>query len=59
MSRRTLITALTGAVLVGGLGAPALADPALPETEPTVVCVRTDPQGGEREGLCVWLPVRR
>ena len=58
MSRPTVLTALAGAVLVGGLGTPALADPVLPESEPTVVCVRTDSDSGERDGICVWLPVR-
>lgn len=58
MSRRTVVAALAGAVLVGGLGAPALADPVLPDTEPTVVCVRTDSESGKRDGVCVWIPVR-
>lgn len=59
MSRRTVIAVLTGAVLVGGLGVPALADPVVPEPDETVVCVRTDPEGAPREGVCVWLPVGR
>lgn len=58
MSRRTVLTALAGAVLVGGLSTPALADPVLPGSEPTIVCVRTDSDTGKRDGVCVWLPVR-
>ena len=59
MSRRTVIAVLTGAVLLGGLGAPALADPIVPNGEPTVVCLRLDPESGQREGVCVWVPVGR
>ena len=55
MSRRTVLLALTGTVLVGGLSAPALADPTLPESEPTVVCLRLDGSDGERDGVCVWV----
>ena len=53
MSRKTIITALTGLVLLTGLGAPALADSGLTEREN--VCIRLDPEGG-RDGFCVWLP---
>jgi len=53
MSRKTIVTALTGLVLLTGLGAPALAGPA--ETEREHVCLRLDPEGG-RDGYCVWLP---
>ena len=56
MSRRTVVV-LAGAVLLGGLGAPALADPVVPGSEPTVVCVRLDSESGERDGICVWTPV--
>lgn len=60
MSRRTVLLALTGAVLVGGLSAPALADPTLPAgDEPTVVCLRLDGSDGKRDGVCVWVPVGR
>ena len=60
MSRRTVVSALAGALLIGGLSAPALADPVVPvSSEPTVVCVRLDSESGKRDGVCVWLPVRR
>ena len=51
MSRKTTVTALTGLVVVAGLGAPALAQAS--DTEH--VCLRLDPEGG-RDGFCVWLP---
>lgn len=54
MSRRTIVTALTGLVLLTGLGAPALADPINEDRES--VCLRLDPEGG-REGFCVWVGV--
>jgi hypothetical protein len=53
MSRKTVLMALTGLVLLTGLGAPALAAPV--DTEREYLCLRLDPEGG-REGLCVWLP---
>ena len=60
MSRRTVVAALTGAVLLGALGAPALADPLETEgDETTTVCVRTDSTSGKRDGVCVWLPLAR
>lgn len=59
MSRWTAITVLTGGLLVGVLGAPALAEPTIGDGEPTVVCVRTDSGGSSREGVCVWLPIGR
>lgn len=52
MTRRTILMALTGLVLLTGLGAPAMADPV--ETERESLCIRLDPQGG-REGFCVWI----
>lgn len=54
MSRRTIVTALTGLVLLTGMGAPALAGPG-EETDRENVCLRLDPEGG-RDGFCVWLP---
>ena len=54
MSRRTIVTALTGLVLLTGLGAPALADPIAEDRES--VCLRLDPEGG-REGFCVWVGI--
>lgn len=56
MTRRTVLATVIGALLLGGLAAPALAGP-LDGT--SYVCLRTmnDPQAGEREGICVWLPV--
>ena len=54
MSRRTVLAVLTGAVLVAGLNAPALADPLEP-VQRTIVCVRLDPEG-DRGGFCVWVP---
>lgn len=53
MSRKTIVTALTGLVLVTGLGGPALAEHVVDEREN--VCLRFDPEGG-RDGICVWLP---
>ena len=57
MSRKTVVTALTGLVLVAGLGAPALAGP-LGDDE-TRVCVRMDSDTGKRDGVCVAVPVGR
>ena len=51
MSRKTIVTALTGLVLLTGLGAPALAS----FDERENVCLRLDPENG-RDGICVWLP---
>lgn len=60
MSRRTVVAALTGAVLLGTLGAPALADPVSTDgDDSTTVCVRTDSTSGKRDGVCVWLPLDR
>lgn len=60
MSRRTAVAVLTGTVLLGALGAPAVADPVLPEgQDTTTVCVRTDSSSGKRDGVCVWLPLDR
>ncbi len=53
MTRRTILTALTGLLLLAGLGAPAMADPGV-DSERESVCIRLDPQGG-REGFCVWV----
>lgn len=53
MSRKAIVTALTGLVLLTGLGGPALATPDLTDRES--VCLRLDPEGG-RDGICVWLP---
>ncbi|HWH30081.1 MAG TPA: hypothetical protein VNU26_14190 [Mycobacteriales bacterium] len=54
MSRRLVLAAACAAVLAGGAAAPALAT-----ADPTVVCVVTqhDPKTGERDGVCVWVPV--
>ena len=59
MSRRTVIAALTGTLLLGALGAPALANPLIDEEERTTVCLRTDGGHGAREGVCVWVPIGR
>ena len=60
MSRRTVIAALTGAVLVGGLAGPGLASHAQEGSAAHYVCVRliADPRDGGREGLCVWTPMQ-
>ena len=60
MSRRTVVATIVGAVLVGGFGAPALADPILDTSsdDQTTVCLRLEPESGAREGVCVWVPVR-
>ena len=55
MSRRTIVMAMSGLVLLTGVGAPALANPVTPERE--MVCLRLDSENG-REGVCVWLPVK-
>jgi hypothetical protein len=56
MSRRTMIATLTGTLLLGVLGAPALAHPV--STERETVCVRTDNgESAQRKGICVWVPV--
>jgi hypothetical protein len=52
MTRKTALMLLTGMLLVGGFGAPALADPVNDSRES--VCLRLDPSGG-REGYCVWV----
>ena len=57
MSRKTVVTALTGLVLVAGLGAPALAGP-LGDDE-TRLCLRMDSDTGKRDGVCVAVPVGR
>ena len=59
MSRRTVVTALAGALLVGGLAAPGLAGPLVEEDGTEYVCVRliSDPEEGKREGFCAWVPV--
>lgn len=54
MSRKTIVTALTGLVLLTGLGAPALADPISEDRES--VCLRLDSESG-REGYCVWIGI--
>lgn len=60
MSRRTVVAALTGAVLLGALGAPALANPVSTEgDDSTTVCLRTDSTSGKRDGVCVWVPIPR
>ena len=53
MTRKIVVTAVSTAVLLVGLGAPALASPL---TERGSVCLRLDPEGG-REGVCVWVPL--
>lgn len=59
MSRRIALAGLTGLVLLGGLGAPAMAGPADEGDGETVVCVRTDSTSGKRDGICVVLPIGR
>lgn len=59
MSRKTIVAALAGALLLGGLGAPALADPLPGGEEETRACVRTDSTSGKRDGICVAVPVGR
>ena len=56
MIRKNALFALTGLVLVAGLATPVFAGPITGEDE-TIVCVRTDPSSGQREGFCVWLPI--
>ena len=53
MSRRMTLATLVGAVLVAGLGAPALASN---DAERETVCLRLEGETGAREGICVWLP---
>ena len=56
MSRRLVLAAACAAVLAGGAAAPALA---AVTADPTIVCVLTshDPKTGQRDGVCVWVPV--
>ena len=58
MSRRTIVSALVGLLLVGAGSVPALADP-LPAGEGTSVCLRTDSESGKRDGVCVFVPLGR
>jgi hypothetical protein len=59
MSRRFVLAVTATTVLLGGLGAPALAAEVV-HADPTQVCVITkyDPKTNQREGICVWLPIR-
>ena len=57
MSRKTVVVALTGLVLLGGLGAPALADPL--DDDETRVCLRLDSESGKRDGICAAVPIGR
>jgi hypothetical protein len=58
MSRRMTVATLVGAVLVAGLGGPALAGPATShDSERETICIRTEGQSGAREGICVWVPL--
>ena len=63
MSRRTVVAMLTGAVLLGGLAGPAVANPLIGEESDgdgsTTVCLRLDSESGKRDGVCVWLPIDR
>lgn len=60
MTRSRTLSILVGALLVGVLGAPALADPLLSsEDNRETVCVRTEGNSGAREGVCVWVPIPR
>lgn len=62
MSRRTVVTSLVAGILLGGLAAPALADPILPPIGnggDTTICLLTESGSGAREGICVWLPFGR
>ena len=54
MSRRMTVATLVGAVLVGGIAAPALATD---DTERETVCLRLEGESGAREGICVWFPL--
>jgi hypothetical protein len=53
VSRRTVVAVMVGAVLTGGLAAPAAAGP-LGDSES--LCLRLDDRDEERKGICVWLP---
>ena len=61
MSRRRVVTLLTGALLLGGLAGPAVANPLQTEDGQgdgtTTLCLRLDSESGKRDGICVWLPV--
>jgi hypothetical protein len=58
MSRRTVVAALAGTMLLAGLSAPAMAGPAASSDEDeTVICLRTDSTSGKRDGICVWAPI--
>lgn len=57
MTRRGVLTTLTGLTLIGALGAPALAGPVPAQERRESVCLRLDPDENQREGLCVWAPI--
>lgn len=57
MTRRNLLTALTGLTLIGALGAPALAGPVPAQDRRESACLRLDPDENQREGICVWVPI--
>jgi len=54
MTRRTVIAAVAGLALTGSLVAPAVASAR--ETRGTT-CLLLLPESGEREGVCVWVPL--
>ena len=64
MVTRPSASAVAAAVLLGGSAAPALADGVVTTGgagDPIYVCVLTDydPATGQRNGVCVWLPVEK
>jgi hypothetical protein len=59
MSRRAVVASMAGAILLAGLGAPAVAGPIDEgEKDPTTICLRLEPESGAREGVCVWVPIK-
>lgn len=57
MSRKTVVAALAGLMLLGGLGGTASAGP-LGDDE-TRVCLRLDSESGKRDGICAAVPIGR
>ncbi len=57
MSRRTVVTAVCGLLLAGGLAGPALAETNQREMQ-SVVCLELNGDNPRApEGVCVWAPL--
>lgn len=54
MTRRTAVLTLTGLLLAGGAVSPSLAGA---DDGRSTTCLLLEPESGEREGFCVWVPL--